>query len=75
MARGQHIGRIDIALLARVDAKANELGQTRKVFTERALEASLREYESGWPAVPASVPSRKPNPQSSSLRNFMPKAP
>ena len=40
MTRKQ-VGMIDDALLARVDARAAELGQTRRVFTERALEAAL----------------------------------
>ena len=34
---------VDDALLVRVDAEALRRGQTRRVFTERALEAALSE--------------------------------
>lgn len=74
MARGTHIGRIDDALLARIDAKAWELGQTRRVFVERTLTAALGDE------LPAHDPEENPPrfrsaPRSSSLQNFMPKAP
>jgi predicted transcriptional regulator len=39
----KQFGMVDADLLARVDARAAELGQTRRVFTERALEAALSE--------------------------------
>ena len=48
MARKQ-LGMVDDDLLARVDARAAELGQTRRVFTERALEAWLKD-SAGDPA-------------------------
>jgi hypothetical protein len=37
----QQVGRIDAELLARVDARAAELGQTRRVYIERALAGAL----------------------------------
>jgi Arc/MetJ family transcription regulator len=40
MARKQ-VGQIDADLLARVDERAAGLGQTRRVFVERALVAAL----------------------------------
>lgn len=43
MAR-KHVGMIDTDLLGRVDAKAAELGQTRRVYVERALALVLAEY-------------------------------
>jgi hypothetical protein len=49
MARKQ-LGMVDDDLLARVDACALTLGQTRRVFTERALEAWLKDSE-GDPAA------------------------
>lgn len=39
----KQLGMVDDELLARVDERAAELGQTRRVFTERALEAALSE--------------------------------
>jgi hypothetical protein len=51
MARKQ-VGQIDAALLARIDERAAELGQTRRVYVERALEAFVRVGEArpagGW---------------------------
>jgi hypothetical protein len=41
VARKQ-VGQIDEGVLDRADARAAELGQTRRVFVERALEAALR---------------------------------
>ena len=46
----KQVGMIDGDLLARVDACALTLGQTRRVFTERALEAWLKDSE-GDPAA------------------------
>lgn len=40
MARKQ-IGMVDAELVARVDEQAGILGQTRRVFVERALERAL----------------------------------
>lgn len=40
MAR-KNLGQLDEGLLQRVDVRARELGQTRRVFTERALEKAL----------------------------------
>lgn len=59
VARKQ-LGMVDDGLLARVDERATELGQTRRVFTERALEAALSEANgaaNGMQADPAPVPS------------------
>lgn len=42
MARKQ-LGMVDLDLLNRVDQQAAVLGQTRRVFVERALEAALSE--------------------------------
>jgi hypothetical protein len=47
--------RLPDALLARVNARARELGQTRTTFTERALEAALSEAKGAF--GPAPVPS------------------
>jgi len=56
----KQFGQLDETLLDRVDARAAELGQTRRVFTERALEAALSEAN-GAPtreqSDPAPVPS------------------
>ena len=37
----KQVGQIDADLLARVDAEAERLGQTRVVYIERALESRL----------------------------------
>ncbi len=55
MARKQ-VGMVDAALLARVDAAAAVLGQSRVVFVERALVAAL-EPVCAVPAVPRVVVS------------------
>lgn len=70
----KNFGQLDADLLGRVDRKAWELGQTRRVFTERALTAALGDE------LPAHDPEENPPrfrsaPRSSSLQNFMPKAP
>lgn len=39
----KQVGMIDGALLDRVDAAREPLGQTRRLFVERALEAALRD--------------------------------
>lgn len=39
----KQIGMVDDGLLDRVDARARELGQTRRVFVERALVLALDE--------------------------------
>jgi hypothetical protein len=64
-------GWIDADLLERVDRKAWELGQTRRVFTERALMAALGDELSAHD--PNENPPRfRSAPRSSSLQNFMP---
>ena len=58
MARKQ-VGMVDDALLALVDAEAERRGQTRRVFTERALEAALS--ASGVASEPRSGAQRVAN--------------
>jgi Arc/MetJ family transcription regulator len=62
MARRRVDLRLDEELLARVDARAEELGQTRTKFVERALEKALGETGSAGSAAAAgtSAPSRAP---------------
>lgn len=60
MARKQ-FGMIDDGLLARVDARAAELGQTRRVFTERALEAALGNGETTARVTPSQRRSASPS--------------
>lgn len=56
MARKQ-LGMVDDELLASVDARAAELGQTRRVFTERALRAALASF--GAPNSEAALLARE----------------
>lgn len=60
---------IDEALLASVDEQARVLGQTRRVFVERALEAALGLRPSDVPSAPPAPAARRGSP-SPSLERF-----
>lgn len=70
--RLKNLGQFEPDLIARVDAKAWELGQSRVMFVTRTLEAALGNE------LPAHDPEENPPrfrsaPKSSSLQNFMPR--
>lgn len=70
----KNMGQFPPDLLARIDAKAWELGQTRVKFVTRALGAALGDDVPAHPED-APLPRFRSAPRSSSLQNFMPKAP
>lgn len=59
MAR-KNVGKIDETLLNRVDQAAGELGQTRRVFVERAVEAALSDTQERVPPSRLARPSIPP---------------
>jgi hypothetical protein len=47
----RQVGRIDAGLLERVDERARQLGQTRRIYVERSLRAVLAaesDQEESW---------------------------
>jgi predicted transcriptional regulator len=65
--------RLDESLVARLDGRASELGQSRTVFVERALEAALEDYSE--PMTPEESERAKAAWNSSALERQMYEAP